>query len=152
MSTDVRDLCELEYHYLRKKIVSSICYVRDILTNPSVFRRQLDEAKDEKYRFVNTVSIHTNHVIVRSRTRSSVLPRYGRHLISSLVFGTSVGIQTSPPEQEAAVFLREPGEDTVVLVGSVMILSWVINVAPIGGRACVGGVERVQSRGWEGCG
>lgn len=47
------------------------------------------------------------------------------------------------------MFLREPGEreDTVVLVGSVMILPWVINCAPIGGRACVGGVERVWSRG-----
>lgn len=28
-----------------------------------------------------------------------------------------------------------------------MILSWIINVAPIGGRACAGGVERVQSSG-----
>lgn len=33
----------------------------------------------------------------------------------------------------------------ILLVGVVMILSWIINIAPTAGRACASGVEQVQS-------
>lgn len=36
------------------------------------------------------------------------------------------------------------GEDTSALVGALMILSWIINVAPTGGRVRAGGMKRVQ--------
>jgi len=39
------------------------------------------------------------------------------------------------------MLLRKPGEDTSVLVDALMILSWLINIAPTGGRASAGGVK-----------
>lgn len=41
----------------------------------------------------------------------------------------------------------KPGGDTTVLAGALMILPWIINVAPTGGRVRAGGMKPSRLRG-----